>query len=361
MSLKCGIVGLPNVGKSTLFNALTNANVIAKNYPFSTIKPNIGTVEVPDQRLKEISKLIQAERVVPALVEFIDIAGLISGASQGEGLGNQFLAYIRETDAIAHVIRCFSNSNVVHISNEINLMNDINIVYTELMLADLLTTEKALAHEKKIFSSKKSTELIVLLERIVLALNQLKPIRLLNLTVQERLLIKPLCLITLKPEMYVANISENIALDKFFLDQLIMYAKKQNIPVVIINASIEAEIALLNDVDKNFFLNEMKMQESGTACLIRAAFSLLGLHAFFTAGVKEVRAWTIPRGATALQASGVIHTEFQRGFIRAQTISYDDYVCYRGSVGAKKAGKMRLEGKEYVIQDGDIINFLFNV
>lgn len=363
MSLKCGIVGLPNVGKSTLFNALTKAGIAAENYPFCTIEPNVGIVEVPDPRLNQLASIVKPNRVVPATVEFVDIAGLVAGASKGEGLGNQFLSHIRETNAIVNVVRCFEDDNVVHVNGKVDPISDIETIETELCLADLSTVEKSVQRYAKQARTgdKEATKLIDILERCQAQLDQGLPVRALGLNEEELHAIKSLGLITAKPAMYVANVAEDGFEKNAYLDRLTEYANKQNAPVVAVCAAIEAEIADLDEADKIEFLADIGMQEPGLDRVIRAGFRLLGLQTYFTAGVKEVRAWTIRIGDTAPQAAGVIHTDFERGFIRAQTISFEDYIEYKGENGAKEAGKMRAEGKEYVVKDGDVLNFLFNV
>ncbi|CAN7378304.1 GTP-binding protein [Acidovorax sp. Leaf76] len=364
MSLQCGIVGLPNVGKSTLFNALTKAGIAAENYPFCTIEPNTGVVEVPDPRLQKLAEVVSPERVVPAIVEFVDIAGLVAGASKGEGLGNQFLAHIRETDAIVNVVRCFEDPNVIHVAGRVDPIADIEVIQTELCLADMTTVEKALNRYSKAARSgndKEAAKIVALLTPIQAALDQGKPARSVPVSKEDAPLLKQFCLITAKPAMFVGNVSEDGFENNPLLDRLKEYAAAQGAPVVAICAKIEAEMAEMGDEDRDMFLQEMGLEEPGLNRLIRAGFSLLGLQTYFTAGVKEVRAWTVPVGATAPQAAGVIHGDFERGFIRAQTIAFDDYIHYKGEQGAKDAGKMRAEGKEYIVKDGDVLNFLFNV
>ncbi|MDG2292828.1 MAG: redox-regulated ATPase YchF [Methylophilaceae bacterium] len=361
--MQCGIVGLPNVGKSTLFNAITKAGIAAENYPFCTIEPNVGIVEVPDPRLKPIVDLVNPERILPATVEMVDIAGIVEGASKGEGLGNKFLANIRETDAIAHVVRCFDDGNVVHVAGKVDPLSDIEVINTELALADMETVEKTMQRENKKARSgdKDALALIAICEKVQTHLNAGLPVRTLGLDADQLKLIRPLCLITVKPVLYVANVNETGFQNNPYLDKVIALGKAEGSPVVSICAKIEAEISELEDEDKAVFLEELGQEEPGLNRVIRAAYDLLGLQTYFTAGVHEVRAWTIKKGDTAPQAAGVIHTDFERGFIRAEIIAYDEYIKNKGEKGAQEAGKMRLEGKEYIMQDGDVVHFRFNV
>jgi GTP-binding protein YchF len=351
------------VGKSTLFNALTKAGIAAENYPFCTIEPNTGIVELPDPRLGQLAQIVNPERILPATVEFVDIAGLVAGASKGEGLGNQFLANIRETDAIVNVVRCFEDENVVHVNGRVDPLADIETIETELALADLAGVDKQMVKVQKLARSgdKEAAKLLAVLEKCQAQLNQAKPIRGLSLDAEELVLIRPFFFITAKPAMFVANVSESGFQNNAHLDRLRDYAAAQKAPVVAICAAIEAEIADMPDEDKAVFLSDMGMEEPGLNRLIRAAFGLLGLQTYFTAGVKEVRAWTVKVGATAPQAAGVIHTDFEKGFIRAEVIAFDDFVACKGEQGSKEAGKMRLEGKDYVVKDGDVMHFRFNV
>ena len=363
MSLKCGIVGLPNVGKSTLFNALTKAGVAAENYPFCTIEPSVGIVEVPDARLDELSKIVKPQRVVPAVTEFVDIAGLVAGASKGEGLGNQFLANIRETDAILHVVRCFADDNVIHVSGSVDPIRDIEIIDTELALADMATVEKALNRYRRPASSgdKEAKILVAVLEKCFAQLDAGKAVRALDLSKEEWASLKPFCLITAKPVLYAANVAEDGFEGNPHLDAVRAHAAAEGAEVVALCAAIEAEIADLEDADKKEFLETMGLEEPGLDRLIRAGYKLLGLQTYFTAGVKEVRAWQLRAGSTAPQAAGVIHTDFERGFIRAETISYEDFINLKGEQGAKEAGRLRLEGKDYIVKEGDVLHFRFNV
>lgn len=363
MGIKCGIVGLPNVGKSTLFNCLTKAGVDAANYPFCTIEPNVGVVGVPDPRLDKLAAIVKPERVLPTAMEFVDIAGLVKGASQGEGLGNKFLANIRETDAIAHVVRCFENDDVTHVAGKISPADDIEVITTELALADLETVSRVIQRLQKQTKSgdKAAIAEVALLERVKEQLNKGQPARVLNYSKEEKLTLKSLQLLTLKPTLYIANVAEDGFTNNPLLTQVEDIAKRENASVVAICASIEADIAELDDAEKIEFLKDLNLSEPGLDRVIHAGYQTLGLETYFTAGVKEVRAWTIPLGSTAPQAAGVIHTDFEKGFIRAEVIAYEDYIKFNGEQGAKDAGKWRLEGKDYIVQDGDVMHFRFNV
>ncbi|MGC8516985.1 MAG: redox-regulated ATPase YchF [Steroidobacteraceae bacterium] len=364
MSIRCGIVGLPNVGKSTLFNALTQAqNAAAANYPFCTIDPNVGMVPVPDVRLDALAEIVHPERIIPATVEFVDIAGLVAGASKGEGLGNQFLSHIREVDAIAHVVRCFESADIVHVAGKVDPLNDIEVIDTELALADLSTVEKGLERAAKAAKSgdKEALKKKQLLERVKAHLDQVKPVRAMSLSAEDARDLRELQLITAKPVMYVANVAEGGFKANAMLESVEQRAAAEGAVTVAVCAAIEAEIALLDAADRAGFLAELGLEEPGLDRVIRAGYRLLGLQTYFTAGEKEVRAWTVHVGATAPQAAGVIHTDFEHGFIRAEVIGYADYIACRGEAGAREAGKLRLEGKEYVMHEGDVVHFRFNV
>jgi GTP-binding protein YchF len=363
MGIKCGIVGLPNVGKSTLFNALTKAGIAAANFPFCTIEPNVGIVPVPDPRLGALSEIVKPQKVIPTAVEFVDIAGLVAGAASGEGLGNKFLAHIREVDAICHVVRCFENADVIHVNNKVDPIADIETIDTELALADLESLDKAIARFERVARSgdKDAKAKIEVLGKLRVALDAGKSARSVALDEDEKTAIRELFLLTLKPVMYVANVLEDGFEGNPHLDAVRAHAAAEGAQVVPVSAAIEEELSQLEDADRDEFLKDLGLDEPGLNRLVRAAYALLGLQTYFTAGVKEVRAWTVRAGSTAPQAAGVIHTDFEKGFIRAETIGYDDYLKYKGEAGARDAGRLRLEGKEYRVQEGDVLHFRFNV